>query len=64
MAEVKHFLAVLETQDEYDKYQRFAAEECLLQSGGVICPQPGIHVHRVQRRLFWQILSFLSFWQI
>ncbi|KAG1661410.1 E3 ubiquitin-protein ligase parkin [Nymphon striatum] len=24
----------------YEKYQRFGAEECLLQAGGVLCPQP------------------------
>lgn len=24
----------------YEKYQQFAAEECLLQAGGVLCPQP------------------------
>ena len=26
---------------EYDRYQRFGAEELVLQSGGVLCPQPG-----------------------
>lgn len=26
---------------QYDQYQRFATEEFVLQSGGVLCPQPG-----------------------
>jgi hypothetical protein len=26
---------------DYDRYQRFAAEESVLQAGGVLCPQPG-----------------------
>ena len=26
---------------QYARYQRFGAEECLLQAGGVLCPQPG-----------------------
>ncbi len=26
---------------QYDRYQRFATEEYLLQSGGVLCPTPG-----------------------
>ncbi|GCC26667.1 hypothetical protein chiPu_0005085 [Chiloscyllium punctatum] len=25
----------------YDRYQRYAAEECVLQMGGVLCPRPG-----------------------
>jgi len=25
---------------QYDRYQRFASEECLLQMGGLFCPQP------------------------
>jgi len=25
---------------QYDRYQRFGAEECVLQLGGVLCPQP------------------------
>ncbi|KAG8193062.1 hypothetical protein JTE90_028174 [Oedothorax gibbosus] len=28
-------------EDQYSRYQRFGAEECLLQAGGVLCPQPG-----------------------
>ena len=26
---------------QYAQYQRFAAEEYVLQAGGVLCPQPG-----------------------
>jgi parkin len=26
---------------QYGQYQRFAAEEYVLQAGGVLCPQPG-----------------------
>ncbi|RWS14958.1 E3 ubiquitin-protein ligase parkin-like protein [Dinothrombium tinctorium] len=36
--ETHHFRIMGE--EAYKKYQRFAAEECLLQSDGVICPQP------------------------
>ncbi|RWS31455.1 E3 ubiquitin-protein ligase parkin-like protein [Leptotrombidium deliense] len=36
--ETHHFRIMGE--EAYNKYQRFAAEECLLQSGGVLCPQP------------------------
>ncbi|KAL0177430.1 hypothetical protein M9458_026324, partial [Cirrhinus mrigala] len=25
----------------YERYQRYAAEECVLQMGGVLCPAPG-----------------------
>ena len=39
MAETKHFLVMLD-EHEYQRYQQFAAEECLLKAGGVICPQP------------------------
>ncbi|GFR06667.1 e3 ubiquitin-protein ligase parkin [Trichonephila clavata] len=28
-------------EEQYSRYQRFGAEECLLQAGGVLCPQPG-----------------------
>ncbi|XP_060536053.1 E3 ubiquitin-protein ligase parkin isoform X2 [Cylas formicarius] len=27
--------------DEYQQYHRFAAEEFVLQTGGILCPQPG-----------------------
>lgn len=37
--EVHHFKLL--TKDEYDRYQRFATEEFVLQAGGVLCPQPG-----------------------
>ncbi|KAG7462624.1 hypothetical protein MATL_G00186790 [Megalops atlanticus] len=37
--EVHHFRALGEEQ--YERYQRYAAEECLLQMGGVLCPAPG-----------------------
>ena len=39
LAEHKHLLAVLD-RDDYERYQRFAAEECVLQAGGVLCPHP------------------------
>ena len=32
---------MFEEQEEYDRYHRFATEECLLQAGGALCPQPG-----------------------
>ena len=31
---------------DYDRYQRFAAEESVLQAGGVLCPQPGDQFQR------------------
>ena len=34
--EHKHILCILEDPNEYDKYQRFAAEECLLQAGEIL----------------------------
>uniref|UniRef100_A0AAY5KV12 Parkin RBR E3 ubiquitin protein ligase n=1 Tax=Esox lucius TaxID=8010 RepID=A0AAY5KV12_ESOLU len=37
--ELHHFRALGEEQ--YERYQRYAAEECLLQMGGVLCPAPG-----------------------
>ena len=37
--ETNHFK--LMSDSDYDKYQRFGAEECVLSSGGVLCPQPG-----------------------
>ncbi|KAJ8014260.1 hypothetical protein DPEC_G00038420 [Dallia pectoralis] len=37
--ELHHFRALGEEQ--YDRYQRYAAEECLLQMGGVLCSAPG-----------------------
>ena len=37
----KHILVMFEEPEEYDRYHRFATEECLLQAGGVLCPQPG-----------------------
>lgn len=37
--EIHHFKLL--TKDEYDRYQRFATEEFVLQAGGVLCPQPG-----------------------
>ena len=46
-ASSKHFTAVLndsenktQNSSEYDRYQRFAAEEFVLQAGGILCPQP------------------------
>ncbi|XP_028846034.1 E3 ubiquitin-protein ligase parkin [Denticeps clupeoides] len=37
--EVHHFRVLGEEQ--YERYQRYAAEECVLQMGGVLCPAPG-----------------------
>ena len=37
--ETRHFKLI--PSNDYDRYQRFAAEECVLQAGGVLCPQPG-----------------------
>ena len=25
---------------QYDRYQRFGTEECILEAGGVLCPRP------------------------
>lgn len=36
--EVHHFKLL--TKEQYDRYQRFATEEFVLQAGGVLCPQP------------------------
>lgn len=36
--EIHHFKLL--TKDQYDRYQRFATEEYVLQAGGVLCPQP------------------------
>ena len=37
--ETHHFKLMPES--DYQKYQRFAAEECVLSCGGLLCPQPG-----------------------
>lgn len=37
--EVHHFRIL--GDEQYDRYQRYGAEECLLQMGGVLCPAPG-----------------------
>lgn len=37
--EIHHFKLL--TKEDYDRYQRFATEEFVLQNGGVLCPQPG-----------------------
>ncbi|XP_037819241.1 E3 ubiquitin-protein ligase parkin [Lucilia sericata] len=37
--EIHHFKLL--TREEYERYQRFATEEYVLQAGGVLCPQPG-----------------------
>lgn len=39
ITEPHHFRILVQT--EYEMYQRFAAEECVLQGGGVLCPRPG-----------------------
>lgn len=36
--EVHHFKLL--SKDQYERYQRFATEEFVLQAGGVLCPQP------------------------
>lgn len=38
ITEVHHFKLL--TKEQYDRYQRFATEEFVLQAGGVLCPQP------------------------
>lgn len=37
--DVHHFKLL--TAEQYERYQRFATEEFVLRSGGVLCPQPG-----------------------
>ncbi|XP_053088872.1 E3 ubiquitin-protein ligase parkin isoform X1 [Pangasianodon hypophthalmus] len=37
--ELHHFRVL--GDEQYERYQRYAAEECLLQMGGVLCPAPG-----------------------
>ncbi|XP_030242282.1 E3 ubiquitin-protein ligase parkin isoform X1 [Drosophila navojoa] len=37
--EIHHFKLL--SREEYERYQRFATEEFVLQAGGVLCPQPG-----------------------
>lgn len=37
--ETHHFLVL--GKEQYTRYKRFGAEECLLQEGGVLCPSPG-----------------------
>ncbi|KAL1491165.1 hypothetical protein ABEB36_011805 [Hypothenemus hampei] len=37
--EIHHFRLL--DDDNYDRYQRFATEEFVLRSGGLLCPQPG-----------------------
>lgn len=37
--EIHHFKLL--SREEYERYQRFATEEYVLQAGGVLCPQPG-----------------------
>lgn len=37
--EIHHFKLL--SKGDYDRYQRFATEEFVLQNGGVLCPQPG-----------------------
>uniref|UniRef100_A0A8B9NEE9 RING/Ubox-like zinc-binding domain-containing protein n=1 Tax=Accipiter nisus TaxID=211598 RepID=A0A8B9NEE9_9AVES len=37
--ELHHFRILGEEQ--YNRYQRYGAEECVLQMGGVLCPTPG-----------------------
>lgn len=36
--EIHHFKLL--TKEQYDRYQRFATEEYVLKSGGVLCPRP------------------------
>ncbi|XP_026858319.2 E3 ubiquitin-protein ligase parkin isoform X1 [Electrophorus electricus] len=37
--DVHHFRVL--GDEQYERYQRYAAEECLLKMGGVLCPAPG-----------------------
>lgn len=37
--EIHHFKLL--SAEQYERYQRFATEEYVLQAGGVLCPQPG-----------------------
>lgn len=37
--EVHHFRVL--GDEQYERYQRYGAEECVLQMGGVLCPAPG-----------------------
>uniref|UniRef100_A0A452R228 RING/Ubox-like zinc-binding domain-containing protein n=1 Tax=Ursus americanus TaxID=9643 RepID=A0A452R228_URSAM len=37
--ELHHFRILGEEQ--YNRYQQYGAEECVLQMGGVLCPSPG-----------------------
>uniref|UniRef100_A0A673TZL0 RING/Ubox-like zinc-binding domain-containing protein n=1 Tax=Suricata suricatta TaxID=37032 RepID=A0A673TZL0_SURSU len=37
--ELHHFRILGEEQ--YNRYQQYGAEECVLQMGGVLCPRPG-----------------------
>ncbi|XP_051868165.1 E3 ubiquitin-protein ligase parkin isoform X2 [Pristis pectinata] len=37
--EVHHFRIL--GSDQYDRYQHYGAEECVLHMGGVLCPRPG-----------------------
>ncbi|XP_067845336.1 E3 ubiquitin-protein ligase parkin [Heptranchias perlo] len=37
--EMHHFRIL--GSDQYDRYQHYGAEECVLQMGGVLCPKPG-----------------------
>ncbi|KAK3574013.1 hypothetical protein QTP86_034352 [Hemibagrus guttatus] len=37
--ELHHFRVL--GDEQYERYQHYAAEECLLQMGGVLCPAPG-----------------------
>lgn len=39
VVEIHHFKLL--TAEQYERYQRFATEEYVLQAGGVLCPQPG-----------------------
>ena len=43
----KHFSAILsnslsdnQSSDQYERYQRFAAEQFVIDAGGILCPQP------------------------
>lgn len=38
ISEIHHFKLL--TKDQYDRYQRFATEEFVLNAGGVLCPRP------------------------
>ncbi|KAJ8359471.1 hypothetical protein SKAU_G00159960 [Synaphobranchus kaupii] len=60
--EVHHFRTL--GDEQYERYQRYAAEECVLQMGGVLCPAPdcgaGLLPENGQRRIRCQSIGGLG----